>query len=130
MPRSPDPAEHVCAALRIELTTAMKQRDPDAVVAFRTAIAAIENAQAIGVSDTGLGATMAHMSRAGHDAAPTELPRRALSDAQVDAIIRTQINERQQDSKRYDALGQAEVATHLRAEAAASSRAWESIDWR
>jgi uncharacterized protein YqeY len=129
MPRS-DPAERVCAALRLELTTAMKQRDPDAVVALRTAIAAIENAQAIEVRDTGLGATMAHMSRAGHEAAQTELPRRELSDAQVDAIIRAQINERQQDSKRYDALGQAEAATHLRAEAAALARAWESIDWR
>jgi uncharacterized protein len=124
MPRSPDPAERVCAALRTELTTAMKRRDPDAVVAFRTAIAAIENAQAIEVRDTGLGATVAHMSRAGHGA---ELPRRELSDAQVDAIIRAQINERQQDSTRYDTLGQAEAATHLRAEAAALSRAWKSI---
>ena len=130
MPRSPDPAEHVCAALRIELTTAMKQRDPDAVVALRTAIAAIENAQAIEVRDAGLGATMAHMSRAGHEAAQTELPRRELSDAQVDAIIRAQINERRQDARRYDALGQTEAATHLRAEAAALSRAWKSIDWR
>jgi pimeloyl-ACP methyl ester carboxylesterase len=130
MPGTPEPAERVCAALRGELASAMKRRDLDAVVALRTTIAEIENAQAIDVPDADLSGTSTHMSTAGHRAAPTELSRRELSAKQVDAILRAQIDEREREARRYHALGHTGAANHLRAQAAALSRAWTSIDWR
>jgi uncharacterized protein len=115
------PAERVCAALRSELTAAIKRRDTNAVVALRTTIAAIENAQAVDPVAPAF---------AGHEAGPSERPRRELSETQVSAIVRAQIKEREQESKRYDALGETSAARRLRVEADALSMVWNSIERR
>lgn len=66
-------------ALRRDLTRAMKAREPDAVSALRTAIAAIDNAEAVPAPDDSPATTSGHIAgaRAGIDAA--EAARRNLS---------------------------------------------------
>jgi len=72
--------------LRGDLTRAMKERDGSAVIALRTALAAIANAEA--VPDDG-SITPTHGRLVDH-------PRRVLTAEDVLAIVRHQIHDRQE----------------------------------
>ncbi len=104
--------------LRADLLTAMKARDAVAVSAIRSALAAIGNAEAVDTpaipAPDGGGPHFAG-SRPGLGAA--EAPRRALSEAEVDAILRGQIDERRAAASGYERLGDTERAARLREEA-------------
>ncbi|HEX5616108.1 MAG TPA: hypothetical protein VFZ83_13230 [Acidimicrobiia bacterium] len=110
--------------MRDALTTAMKQRDRVAVRALRAALAAIDNAEAVDPSHApreqpgtiaggvaGLGAG--------------EIPRHALSDDDVRAIVQTTIADLHTAAADYDRLHRAPDADLLRAEAAVLSKVCE-----
>ena len=129
------------------LPTAMKARDRPAMTALRSALAAIDNAGAVGPphaspavpdpriappeprppASTGAGAGNSDLGStgAGHPefagtvagVGATEVERRNLSQAQMEAIVRTEIADRETAAAGYEHAGQLERAKRLRAEA-------------
>jgi uncharacterized protein len=107
-------AQALRAALRRGLTTALKARDAEALAALRTAIAAIDNAEAIATTDTRRPVTSADIAGASSGVGSTEAVRRSLSLGQLHDIVREQITEYAREADRYDALGQPDTAHRLR----------------
>jgi uncharacterized protein len=104
--------------LRHDLTAAMKARDAIAISALRSAIAAIDNAEAVDVrADGARPATSEHIAGATEGAGSAEAPRRVLTQAEVEAVIRAQVDERVRTAEEYEALGRGEMAERLRGEA-------------
>ncbi|MGX1812070.1 hypothetical protein ACWIGI_40670 [Nocardia sp. NPDC055321] len=104
--------------LRAALPAALKARDRTAVAALRSALAAIDNAEAVDASDVRAGAIEA---AGGLGAA--ERPRRELTESDVDDIVRAEIDERDSAATDYAAAaGGAARAAALRAEAAVLTR--------
>lgn len=102
--------------LRAAVPVAMKARDRTATAALRSALAAIDNAEAVDGSDVQAGAI--ESSAVGLGAAERE--RRILTEADIEAIVRAEIADRLTAASEYDGLrGGAERAASLRAEAAA-----------
>ncbi|CAL9363713.1 hypothetical protein SUDANB121_00728 [Nocardiopsis dassonvillei] len=111
------PARELRALLRADLVAAMRARRPEAVSALRTALAAIENAEAVGVpADTGAAAAE-HVAGARRGVGSTEAARRVLSAEEVQGLLRTQVTERRAEAERYTAHGRGDAAERLRAEA-------------
>ena len=123
--------------LRRALPAAMKARDRPAMTALRSALAAIDNAGAVDPthavptevdpqvatsaarpSDPGA-ARAAHPGFAGTVAGvgAAEVERRSLSQAQMEAIVRTEIADRETAATGYERAGQLQHAERLRAEA-------------
>jgi hypothetical protein len=92
----------------------MKARDSDAVAALRTAIAAMDNAEAVAAPDTSPPAASAHIAGARGGAGSTEAARRQLDASRLRAILHDQITEHAREADRYDVLGQADTAQRLR----------------
>ena len=104
--------------LRVDLTAAMKARDAVAVSALRSAIAAIGNAEAVEIAPDTTSATGGrHVAGSVPGLGAGEAPRRVLSEADMAAIIREQVDERMTAAEHYDRIGDAVRATRLRAEA-------------
>ncbi|MFQ6395213.1 hypothetical protein ACLMAJ_17315 [Nocardia sp. KC 131] len=101
--------------LRAALPVALKARDRNAISALRSALAAIDNAEAIDTVDLRAGAI--ETSAIGLGAA--EARRRDLSEADIEHIVRTEITERITAATEYDTLGRAARRDSLHAEAAA-----------
>ncbi|WP_460725716.1 GatB/YqeY domain-containing protein [Nocardia heshunensis] len=102
--------------LRAALPAAMKARDRAATAALRSALGAIDNAEA--VDGSGVRAGAIETSPVGLGTA--EVRRRDLTESDIEAIVRTEIDDRLTAAKEYDSLtGGADRATLLRAEAAA-----------
>lgn len=105
------------ASLHSDLGAALKARQPEAVTALRTTIAAIDNAEAVDPkTDTprhGSGPVAGALT----GVASTEVPRRRLSMAEQRAILRNQLNELIIEADRYHSLGQTAAAQRLRREA-------------
>jgi len=102
------------AALRQGLTSALKARDTEALAALRTAIAAIDNAEAIATIDTHRPVTSADIAGASSGVGSTEAVRQSLSSGQLRDIVREQITEYAREADRYDTLGQPDAAHRLR----------------
>ncbi len=114
-------AEALSAALRRDLTAALKSRRPDAVAALRVAIAAIDNAQAVAAPPDRRPAGSDHVAGA-HVAGPATAPdpRGApapLSPGELRAILRDQVAEYGREADRYQALDQPGAARRLRDQA-------------
>jgi uncharacterized protein YqeY len=105
--------------LREDLSAAMKARDRVAITVLRTTLAAIDNAEAV---DPSAGETPVtgshHIAGASAGVGSTDVTRRVLSDADIDAVIREQADERWQVAAEYEKLGQVQAADTLRREAA------------
>ena len=114
-----DDAQALRAALRLGLTAALKARDRDALAALRTAIAAIDNAEAVPAPDAARPATSAHFAGAHSGLGAAEAARRELSASELRDILRGQVAEHTSEADRYDALGQADSAQRLRRQALA-----------
>jgi uncharacterized protein len=104
-------------ALRRDLTSAMKAREPDAVSALRTAIAAIDNAEAVPAPDGNQASTSGHIAGARVGVGAAEAARRDLSASQQQAILRDQVADYTAEADRYEALGQQDAAARLRTQA-------------
>jgi uncharacterized protein YqeY len=114
----PTAADHWRARIRRALTAAMKARDATAISALRSALAAIDNAEAPDVSEAPAGQTgVIAGGVAGLGAG--EVARRELSDAEVEAIVRGEITERQSEAGDRERTGHHDRAVVLLAEAAA-----------
>ena len=104
--------------MRGDLTRAMKDRDEISVTALRSAIAAIDNAEAVdlGAAPTApLGSE--HVAGATAGVGSAEAARRVLDRAEVEAIVRAQVDERLAAATEYDTLGAPGRAERLRSEA-------------
>lgn len=101
--------------LRAAVPVAMKSRDRRAVSALRSALAAVENAEAVEIDADAPRAGAIEASRVGVGAA--EAARRELTEADVMAIVQTEISERRAAATTYEASGHAERAAELLAEA-------------
>jgi uncharacterized protein YqeY len=121
------------ASLRVDLTAAIKSRDRVAVTALRSALAAIDNAESVpaehspgaststGTGGTGTGGTGGtggqHIAGAVSGLGATEAERRHLTEADLRAILETEITDRATAAANYEQLGRADQATQLHAEA-------------
>jgi uncharacterized protein YqeY len=111
------------ADLRSALARAIKARDPVAASALRSALAAVENAEAIDaatVPKAGAGDARVAGSLVGLGAGEAE--RRPLTAAEVEAIVRAEVTERRAAALEYRRLGRPEHADRLLAEAAVLER--------
>jgi uncharacterized protein len=105
------------AALRQGLTAALKTRDSDALAALRTAMAAIDNAEAVPVPAASPATSSVHVAGARSGPGSTEAARRELSAGELRDVLRGQIAEHSREAERYDALGRADAAERLRRQA-------------
>ncbi|WP_328403966.1 hypothetical protein [Nocardia sp. NBC_00403] len=92
----------------------MKVRDRNAIAALRSALGAIDNAEAIDTVDVRAGAI--ENSAVGLGAA--EARRRDLTEADIEQIVRLEIADRRTAPDEYDSLGRPDRGDPLRAEAA------------
>jgi uncharacterized protein YqeY len=102
--------------LRQDLPAAMKARDAVTARALRSAISAIENAEAVDaeVHLPGRGAIAGAVLGLGAG----DVPRRSLTETDVVEIVRGEIGDRESAAAQYDRLGRGKEAKELRAEAA------------
>ena len=113
-----DGADDLRPRLRSSLREALRSRDVPAASALRSALAAIDNPEAIPVSRTRTTATTSeHFAGAAAGLGAAEAERRALTDAQVCEIVDAEIGERLSAAAHYESRGHAEQGTKLRREA-------------
>jgi hypothetical protein len=96
----------------------MKSRNAAAISALRSAIAAIDNAEAVDASAApraGGGPIAGAVSGLG----AAEVPRRTLTEHEVDEIVRGEVAAREAAAAEYERLARPEQVQRLRAEAAA-----------
>jgi uncharacterized protein YqeY len=104
--------------MRQDMTAALKDRDEVTVAALRSAIAAIDNAEALDTSaNTARDTGSQHIAGATAGVGSSDVERRILSDAEVQGIIRRQVEERREAADQYVKLGREDQAMRLRREA-------------
>lgn len=101
--------------LRAALVSAMKARDAVATPALRSALAAIDNAEAVPAGSETLRGLAIEEAPIGAGAA--EAARRTLTGADIEAIVRADIDERLAAALEYERANHAERAEVLRAQA-------------
>jgi len=101
--------------LRQALPAAMKAGDRVAVAALRSTLAAIDNAGAVDRAPS-VDQTLA-IERIPVGAGAAEVPRRVLTEAQVEHIVRAELAEREAAAREYERAGRSEQAERLRHEA-------------
>jgi uncharacterized protein len=113
----PDP-ERLRRRLRESLKVALNARDRIAVAALRSAMSAVDNAEAVDRSHVPApsGGTIGDV-RLGVGAG--EVARRKLSTQDVIEVIRAEVLDRTTAAAEYERRGRAEEASRLRAEATA-----------
>lgn len=94
--------------LKVSLRDAIKARDPVAIAALRSAISALDNAEAV----EGPARVRPHLGLGAADVA-----RRELSQQDVVQIVRAEIDERLAAAAEYHRLGRMDDARRLGAEA-------------
>jgi uncharacterized protein len=101
--------------LRAALPAAMKARDKTAVAALRSALAALDNAEAVKIDDRTVGGQAIEQVAIG--AGTTEVQRRVLTELEMTTLIRHEVTERENAAADYQNAGRGDRATQLRAEA-------------
>jgi uncharacterized protein len=115
MKRMPDPVR-LREGLRKSLRDALSSRDTIAVAALRSAMSALDNAEAVDQSHAPGPAVGAGWNvRLGVGAG--EAARRELSAQDVIEIVHAEVKDRTAAAAEYERLGRADEATRLRAEA-------------
>jgi uncharacterized protein len=113
----PDGAAGLRERLRGALPAAIKARDAAAVAALRSALAAVDNAEAADAAQAPPGAVHADLAGTVAGVGAAEVARRRLSEAQVVAIVRAELAEREAAARDYERAGHRPQAERLRAEA-------------
>jgi uncharacterized protein YqeY len=103
--------------LRQALGAAMKARDAGAVPALRSALARLDDAQAVEVPT--LSGIERAIERSPLGVGAAEVPRRELSEDAAVALVRREIAEREEEAAQYDAAGRDALAHRSRAGAEA-----------
>ncbi len=108
----------VRARLRAALKAAMKERDRAATATLRSALAALDNAEAVDPASAGL-AEVEHERIAGTvgGLGAGEVPRATLDEQAARAVVQAEVDERRAAADDYDRVGEAERAHELRGEA-------------
>ena len=120
------PGHDVPARLQRALAGARKSRDQAAVAALRSALSAISNAEAVPLTASGpAAASSPHVAGAGAGLGAGEAARRSLSPADIDDIVRAEVDERERAALGYARAGRAERADRLRREAEALKSVWQ-----
>lgn len=104
--------------LRAALPAALKARDRATASTLRSTLAAIENAEAV---DGGAAGRAGAIEASAVGIGVAEAARRELSEADVVAIVRAEIAEREHAAEVYDRSGHPDKAAELRDAAAALS---------
>ena len=110
-------ARLIRAALRDDLVAAMKARRRDAVTALRTAIAAIDNAEALTALEVTPTLGDGPIAGATTGLGSSEAQRRVLSAPDVVALVEAEIAERRAASEEIEEAGRPDRAADLRREA-------------
>ncbi len=92
-------------ALRTRLTTAMRERDRAAVSVLRTAVAAIENAEAVPVDDSRASVGSADVAGAALGLGATEADRRRLDEATERAVVALEVHSLVEAQQAYAVAG-------------------------
>jgi uncharacterized protein len=104
--------------LQLALREALRARDTIAVSALRTALSAIDNASAVPVESTPAPGTGGpHFAGAVSGLCAAEAERHALTEPEVEQIVRAEVAERQAAAHDYDQAGRPDEAERLRREA-------------
>lgn len=103
--------------LRAALPAAIKARDRVSVSALRSALAAIDNAEAVGASRPSPADGEAAIAHSLVGLGAGDVARRALSEAQIADLVRAEIVERRAAVRAYAQRGQRERAADLGGEA-------------
>ena len=111
----PDAASPLHTRLRRALPPALKARDHAAVAALRSALAAIDNAQAVEAPPAPRSRGVVAGAVIGLGAG--DVPRRRLSESDIAAIVRAEVADRLVAATDYERAGQGEAAARLTAEA-------------
>ncbi|HXZ71498.1 MAG TPA: hypothetical protein VEH31_11605 [Streptosporangiaceae bacterium] len=105
------------ARLRLALAEALRARDMIAVSALRSALGAIGNAEAAEPGAAApAGSAGPHVAGSVAGLGAAEVPRRSLSAAQVEQIVRVEAGERERAAAGYERAGHADRADRLRRE--------------
>jgi uncharacterized protein YqeY len=104
--------------LRHALKTAMRSRDTAAVTALRSALAAIDNAEAISSDAPATHIGDGPIAGAVNGLGGSEAARRELTEPEIIELVAAQARERDDAADEYQRLGQHDAADRLRAEAA------------
>jgi uncharacterized protein len=115
MSGTPDAASPLRIRLRRALPPALKARDQAAVAALRSALAAIDNAQAVEAPPAPLTGGVIAGAVTGLGAG--EAQRRELSEGDIAAIVRAEVADRRAAAADYESGGQVDAAARLTAEA-------------
>jgi uncharacterized protein YqeY len=110
-----DAVSSLDSRLRAALPTALKARDRVAVAALRSALAAIDNAQAVEAPPAPRSGGVVAGAVTGLGGG--EAPRRELSPGDVVAIVRAEVVDRRAAAGEYERAGQGDAAARLTAEA-------------
>lgn len=102
--------------MRQALREAMRARDKAAVSALRSALATLDNAEAVPVDESALRGLALEQAPVG--AGATEAARRELGEDEVVAVVRAEADERLEAAAQLTAPEHAARAARLRAEAA------------
>ena len=106
------------AILRRDLAAALKARDRDAAGALRSALAAIDNAEALNLDGQApIVAEHQHVAGSAAGLGATEIARRHLSGSELRAIMATEVDDRMDAAAGYERNGHTERAQRLRSEA-------------
>jgi uncharacterized protein YqeY len=116
--------------LRGALPEAMKARDTVAVAALRSALAAIDNAEAVGAAQVPPGSGRADIAGAVVGVGAAEVERRSLTDAQVEELVRAEVADRQAAAGHYEHAGHRQRAERLRGEAGVLGAYLDGADLR
>lgn len=92
--------------MKADLRSAMKARATENVVTLRSVLAAIDNAEAVPVEPTS-------SSAAPVIGKSNDVPRKVLSQEDIQQIVQHEVTERQQASQTYAQLGQTAEAERL-----------------
>jgi len=114
----PNQAGDVRGRLRQALGAALRDRDPVAASALRSALAAIDNAEAVPAPQAAATpAGSAHIAGGAAGLGAGEAPRRRLSASAAAAIVEAEIAERRAAAAEYEHAGHGDRAGRLRHEA-------------
>jgi uncharacterized protein YqeY len=109
----------VRARLRTGLRESMRARDSAAVSAIRSALAALDNAEAVNVpEDVTVTTEGEHVVSAAMGVGAAEAQRAELTDADVTGILQREVDERRAAAREYADAGRADAAERLEAEVA------------
>jgi uncharacterized protein len=114
---NPQPADQWRTTLRDALLTARKDRDTTRTSALRSALSAIDNAETPDGAQLD-GASSGTIAGAVTGLGGAEVARRQLSDTQIRALLRAEVDERLTAADEFIAGGHQERAATLREEAA------------